>query len=154
VEAVTSHRVFAAEQGRLRTGAQSVDDLSGRAERALQQHLRRAKDALSRDRERLEAFRWERQVTERRERVSRAAKHLADLAEATLRGRREQLLRHAGTLEALSPLGVLARGYSLVWDAEGRRLLRSANDAEIGDAISITLHDGRLRAAVTAKEPR
>jgi exodeoxyribonuclease VII large subunit len=154
VEAVTSHRVFSAERGRLRTSAQRVDDLAGRAERALHHHVRRAQEALRRERDRLEAFRWERQVAERRERVGRAALRLAALAEDRLHRARAEWHRHAGKLEALSPLGVLARGYSLVWDADGRRLLRSAQDVTVGDSVSITLHDGRLRAAVTATEPR
>jgi exodeoxyribonuclease VII large subunit len=154
VEAVTSHRVFSAERGRLRTSAQRLDDLAGRAERALHHHVRRAQEALRRERDRLEAFRWERQVAERRERVGRAALRLAALAEDRLHRARAEWHRHAGKLEALSPLGVLARGYSLVWDADGRRLLRSAQDVAVGDSVSITLHDGRLRAAVTATESR
>jgi exodeoxyribonuclease VII large subunit len=55
-------------------------------------------------------------------------------------------------LETLSPLAVLSRGYALVWDATERRLLRSPDDVNVGDALRIRLHGGRLGATVTAKE--
>jgi exodeoxyribonuclease VII large subunit len=151
VEAVTSHRVFAAERGRLRNGAQRIDDLTHRAERALRQGLLRAKDALHRRQDRLEAFRFERQVKERRDRVSRAGERLAVLAASKLARNRGELARHAGRLEALSPLGVLARGYALVWDASGARLLRSAGAVQPGDAVSVRLHDGGFQATVTRR---
>jgi exodeoxyribonuclease VII large subunit len=151
VEAVTSHRVFAAERGRLRNGAQRIDDLTHRAERALRQGLLRAKDALHRRQDRLEAFRFERQVKERRDRVSRAGERLAVLAASKLARHRGELARHAGRLEALSPLGVLARGYALVWDASGARLLRSAGAVQPGDAVSVRLHDGGFQATVTRR---
>jgi exodeoxyribonuclease VII large subunit len=57
-----------------------------------------------------------------------------------------------GQLGSLSPLGVLSRGYALVWDASGERLLRSAGDAAIGEEVRIRLHEGTLLAAVRGKE--
>jgi exonuclease VII large subunit len=48
---------------------------------------------------------------------------------------------------------VLARGYALVWDAEGRRLLRDAADVAVGDGLRIRLRQGALAATVTGKEP-
>jgi exodeoxyribonuclease VII large subunit len=55
-------------------------------------------------------------------------------------------------LQSLSPLGVLSRGYALVWDAEGRRLLRRAEDVGVGDGLRVRLHEGALRATVVARE--
>src|SRR5262245_37932509 len=60
VDAVRSHRVFAAEQGRLKTYAQRVDDLARRAELGAQRRLDQARDRRRRVSERLEAFRWDR----------------------------------------------------------------------------------------------
>jgi len=57
-------------------------------------------------------------------------------------------LQHAGLrLEALSPLRVLERGYALVSTAGGR-LLRSAADAAVGEAITARLARGSVRATV------
>jgi exodeoxyribonuclease VII large subunit len=152
VAAVTSHRVFEAERGRIRNHAQRVDDLAHRTGRGLLQQLERAKAGLRRRAERLEAFRFERQLAERRARMARSH----DRLEARLRGDFEQrkgtLGRLAGMLDSLSPLAVLSRGYALVWDAEGRRLLRRADDVAVGDGLRVRLLEGSLRASVTAKE--
>jgi exodeoxyribonuclease VII large subunit len=152
VMAVTSHRVFEAERGRLRTHAQRVDELSGRAERAAGHRLARGRESLRRLHDRLEAFRLDRQIEARRERLSATEARLRALFVRGLDGRRGALTGLAGKLQALSPLAVLGRGYSLVWDASGRGLLRRAADAALGDEVKIRLHEGALRATVTAKE--
>jgi exodeoxyribonuclease VII large subunit len=153
VTAVTSHRVFAAEQGRLRTYSQRIDDLVRRSETATSHRLLRSSDGLRRLRERLEAFRLDRQLLARRERLAASAERLRALFTRRLEARRAALSGLIGKLDTLSPLAVLSRGYALVWDASGRHLLRRAGDASVGDAVRIRLHEGLLRAAITGKEP-
>ena len=152
VEAVTSHRVFAAERGRLRTHAQRVDDLTRRTDTALSHRLDQSRDRVRRVQDRLEAFRWDRQVGDLRKRVERASARLGVLIASKLSSRRAELSRHAEKLGTLSPLAVLGRGYALVWEASGQRLVRAADQVRVGDALQIRLHDGRLTANVTSKE--
>ena len=151
VASVTSHRVFAAERGRIRGQAQRVDDLARRAETGLVRQVERARDRLRRGRERAEAFRWDRQIAARRERLAAGRERLRALARADMNARRAALGRGAAQLESLSPLSVLSRGYALVWDARGR-LLRDPDAVAPGDALAIRVHGGRLRAAVTGKD--
>ncbi len=55
-------------------------------------------------------------------------------------------------LQALSPLGILARGYAIaIHDMSGKVLL-NADKAEVGDAVSVRLHQGSLRTRVEQKE--
>lgn len=61
---------------------------------------------------------------------------------------RQRFVAQVSKLDALSPLKVLTRGYALVSDAGGQ-LLRSAADAQPGDAITVRFSDGTLRANVT-----
>lgn len=49
----------------------------------------------------------------------------------------------AGRLDALSPLTVLARGYAVAQDEEGR-LLRSVKGLEPGDRVKVTLSEGKF----------
>jgi exodeoxyribonuclease VII large subunit len=65
-----------------------------------------------------------------------------------LDGRRQHLARLAASLDALSPLSVLARGYSLTFKADGTTLLRSADEVKAGDLIQTRLASGRLISRV------
>jgi len=55
----------------------------------------------------------------------------------------------AGRLDSLSPLAVLARGYSLTRTPEGT-IVRAARQVRPGDAVEVLLHEGRLDCRVTA----
>ncbi|MBR6084960.1 MAG: exodeoxyribonuclease VII large subunit [Spirochaetales bacterium] len=58
---------------------------------------------------------------------------------------RSELLRHK--IEALSPLAVLQRGYSIVTDIDGKTL-KTIDQVKSGDNITIKLSDGRILADV------
>jgi exodeoxyribonuclease VII large subunit len=67
--------------------------------------------------------------------------------------RREEALRlAAGRLEALSPLKVLGRGFSVTLDAKGN-VLRDAADVSVGDEIRTQLQTGSLHSKITATDP-
>ena len=68
---------------------------------------------------------------------------------AAYRGRTGRL---AASLDALSPLKVLGRGYAIV--RLGERVLTSAEQVELGDRVHIRVADGSLTATVTAKEKK
>ena len=91
----------------------------------------------------------DRLVPELRQRVDDLERRAADGMRRTLEKERELLGAHAARLDALSPLAVLARGYSVV-RREGATLRRAA-DAQVGDDLRITLQDGDLDAKVTRK---
>lgn len=67
----------------------------------------------------------------------------------------DQMLRNMGEkkkrLDALSPEQLLARGYSLTRDEQGR-ILRSADDVQAGQTIFTQLAKGELASVVTMKE--
>jgi exodeoxyribonuclease VII large subunit len=55
------------------------------------------------------------------------------------------------SLDALSPLAVLKRGYALAQDEQGR-LLRDARRVRVGDAVRLRLAEGALRCRVEETE--
>ncbi|MCL2530442.1 MAG: exodeoxyribonuclease VII large subunit [Coriobacteriia bacterium] len=57
----------------------------------------------------------------------------------------------AASMESLSPLAVLKRGYALSYD-EQNRLLRSVDEITPGKHIRVRLADGSIHAQVTAQE--
>ena len=152
VQAATQHRVFAAERGRIMSHAQRVDDLARRAETALLRRRERGHDAWRRLGERLEAFRWDRQIASHRERVGRHADRLQALLRAAVDARRGAFSRLAGKIESLSPLAVLGRGYALVWSDKTGRLVRDPAEVALGDTLRLRVSGGELAARVTSIE--
>lgn len=55
-----------------------------------------------------------------------------------------QISRLAAQLDSLSPLGVLARGYSVTRLPESKQLVRDASQVAAGDRIETRLHTGTL----------
>lgn len=72
---------------------------------------------------------------------------LSSLADAYINRNKTQLSAIAGKLDALSPLGVIARGYSLAQN--GDKVVTSVKNIKIGDEISVKLSDGTFTANVT-----
>jgi exodeoxyribonuclease VII large subunit len=56
------------------------------------------------------------------------------------------------SLEALSPVAILNRGYALVFNLNGQ-LVKDAAQLQPGDELSARLARGRVRARVTGTEP-
>jgi exodeoxyribonuclease VII large subunit len=64
--------------------------------------------------------------------------------------RRDNLASRVGTLEAVSPLSVLSRGYAIAFSLRGgrRRPLHDSMNVAIGEAIEVQLKKGRLECTV------
>ncbi|WP_411343016.1 exodeoxyribonuclease VII large subunit [Paenibacillus sp. WLX1005] len=84
------------------------------------------------------------------------AKRRTDSARRQLELRMQQILRQKQQklgfglkqLDALSPLKVMARGYSLVYDEPEQQLIKSVNQVAPGDMIKVNLEDGQLHCNV------
>ncbi len=63
---------------------------------------------------------------------------------AILTGWGQSLQQNAGALHALSPLAILARGYSITRRWPQMQLLRKADDVAPGDAVHIRLASGDI----------
>ena len=83
-----------------------------------------------------------------REAVSRSAARLVEVAPRLLRPAESTLARLAASLDALSPLSVLARGYAIARDARGH-VLKDASGVRAGDEVRVLLGEGSFDATVT-----
>jgi exodeoxyribonuclease VII large subunit len=79
------------------------------------------------------------------ERLERSGRRLLELARRSLETRATRRDGVAGRLHALSPLGVLQRGYAVPLDAENR-VLRRVTDFEVGEAFRLRVADGEVEA--------
>ena len=74
-------------------------------------------------------------------------KNLASLAERQVAQRRQRFAALCASLDAMSPLRVLARGYAVARTADGT-VLRSAREVSAGDTVGVTLGQGSLVCTV------
>ena len=82
-----------------------------------------------------------------RERLGKLASALPRSGAMAIRQRRERLNALAASLDALSPLKVLGRGYAIAQRADGRAVV-SAGDVAPDDLLKLTLADGSVDCRV------
>jgi exodeoxyribonuclease VII large subunit len=123
-------RLREAVEHRLALAKRTLDQLAARP--ALRQPLRRVRDL-------------EQRLDDTAGRLLRAAKVRLVLAS-------EKLAALAAQLETLSPLNVLARGYSLTRTADGR-LVRSAAEVQPGDELVTRVASGEIVSRVERMSP-
>ncbi len=86
-------------------------------------------------------------VDQRREDLDRLSRDLTGAQERILGEKKREYVRLAASLDAMSPLKVLARGFSVTTDQNGE-ILRDASAVEIGDAVHIRMERGGLDCRV------
>ncbi len=82
-------------------------------------------------------------VSDRRVHLERQKARLEYTVNAALSGKRKDMARLAAGLDALSPLKVLSRGYSIAKGPKG--IVKSVKDVEPGDSLELRLSDGAVR---------
>jgi exodeoxyribonuclease VII large subunit len=134
---------------RLAQHAQRLDDLEQRMRLALRAGVVRRQHAL----ESLATRLWRENPRHRLEALCAQAaslrQRLSAAALATVGAFEQRLALASRTLDAVSPLATLARGFAVVSRAGDGRLLRDAADAPAGTDIEARLARGTLRARVT-----
>lgn len=131
---------------RLERRAERLERTRERMGNALLARLRSAERRLQAASARL-APGLERQVRRPRERLAVVAGRLRPAFDRRLATRKADTARLAASLNALSPLRVLGRGYAVPRDAEGR-LLRRVADFEPGTPFTLSVSDGAISARV------
>ncbi|BFH69413.1 MAG: exodeoxyribonuclease VII large subunit [Paenibacillus dendritiformis] len=84
------------------------------------------------------------QVRSARERLNGIERQLHRAMAMQMNERRLKLGAHLKHLDALSPLKIMARGYSLVYDEREENIIRTIRDVQLGDVVRVKLNDGQL----------
>jgi exodeoxyribonuclease VII large subunit len=92
-------------------------------------------------------------LREARARLDQLAERARSALRRNLDDRSHLLSRLSASLEALSPLSVLARGYSLTFRADGQTLVRSADEVHEGDLLVTRLPSGQVVSRVIPPPP-
>jgi exodeoxyribonuclease VII large subunit len=130
---------------------QWLDELSLRLERRVGRDVARHRARVESLRARLSARHPRTVVANAKAELGPLSARLSSAMELRLRRDASAIASLATELDALSPLAVLSRGYAIATREDGRAV-RAATDVAPGDAISVRVHRGRLRATVTSTE--
>ncbi|MCC7474684.1 MAG: exodeoxyribonuclease VII large subunit [Pirellulales bacterium] len=87
-------------------------------------------------------------VHDRARRLDELATHADRTLRRFLQERESGLARMAGKMESLSPLAVLARGYTMTRNATTGRAVRNATDLQVGQSIITTYAAGQTVSTV------
>ena len=148
--AAMSHGFDEVMQG-LRDARRKVDEAAHRLETLVTRAMQRARRRSDSVTCRLSPIRLGARVAAARTRFSVlcAARDVA--ITSCLDDERAKLMVAVASLDALSPLAVLKRGYALAQDEHGR-LLRDAHPVRVGDVVRLRLAEGALRCRVEETE--
>jgi exodeoxyribonuclease VII large subunit len=128
---------------------QRLDESVERARRVLTRRLTAARAELSACDVRLHRAHPQRRIVEQRAALAAARHRLEAAIRPALVARRHAVEAACGKLEALSPVRVLERGFSLTQRADGR-LVTNAADLAAGERVHVRLREGAFDATVDA----
>ena len=124
-----------------------LDTLSARMEQSAQKRvkaLRERYEALARSRVLRDPMAF---IDDKRLLLDYTQRKLSALAQAQTAQRAQRFASLAASLDALSPLKVLGRGYAVARDENGT-ILRAAEEASVGERIEVLLGQGSLMCTV------
>jgi exodeoxyribonuclease VII large subunit len=151
VDRISTHQAFGAVIHGIETRSQRVDESVHRARFHMDRRLSRLRQHLQGLSARLSERRVDRRLGEARTRLAQLVARLEAAERSRIHRGRRAFAEVASKLDALSPLGVLGRGYSLAWSAQGK-LLRSSDEVSVGDAVRVDLARGRLLCRVEKRD--
>lgn len=130
--------------------------LSGAGVR-MEQSLRRNVEQKRRELERLSRSRVLQQpetyFRDRRMQLDYQEQRMSHGLYQTLAKEKQRLARMAASLDALSPLKVMGRGYSIAMNEEGR-VLTSVQEIDCGEVLDLRMQDGMLTCRVEERKCR
>ena len=131
--------------------AELISGYSIREDQAMRKKLAQLSDRLESFRTRQVIVNPTAQFDNRRLELDRVRERMISAEERKLHGCRQGFISLAASLDAMSPLRVLTRGYAIA-STDGGSCVKSVNDISVGDRISLSLSDGRAECLVEKTE--
>jgi len=89
-----------------------------------------------------------RKLSELASRIDIARRSLERSMSGAVTAKQQQLIDLARTLNAVSPLQTIGRGYAVITSADSGDVISSVSQVEAGDSVSAQLKDGKLDCTV------
>ncbi|WP_232696102.1 exodeoxyribonuclease VII large subunit [Brevibacillus daliensis] len=129
---------------------QRIDELSMRLGSLTRQSVNKKRDQHQHLKSRLQQVKIKKRVQEQRQEVERNRERLGRSMKLRITHDRRECLSLLQQLDALSPLKVMQRGFTLVYQEE--KLIKSVEGIEPGEKLMIRLTDGIIHSTVTETE--
>lgn len=136
----------------LQEPAQRLDRLREQLAFRLRERVASSREAAMKLERKLSAHNPRQQLDFAARRVGVARHQLLQSMQAISRQTRQRWTAQLRQLDALSPLKVMQRGYSLVYEEQGNELIKSIGQVQPGDMVRVRLIDGRLDCHVWGME--
>ena len=122
---------------RLKNGIKTLFDAK---RSALREEIRAMKDPATR-------------INEYIQRIDDLSIRLTGSINRYLDGLKKRIGAEAGKLNALSPLAILSRGYSIAMKLPEMQIIKDVKEVQEGDEVNIRLHKGNLICVVSKRNP-
>ena len=149
---LAQHGAFRGMMDGIHRGQQKLDERRFRLEKAERQLLEQCRRHLEAASAVVRHYDARQRLASVRQQLESQIANLSAAMRARLLADRAALARQTASLEALSPVAILNRGYALVFDAKGQ-LVKDAERLAVGDEVSARLARGKVQARVTGREP-
>ena len=153
LQALASHRALSTPKHHVAMRLQRLDELQLRLDDTANALIADRVSDLTLMSVRLRHVGPERRITTANESLRQHQRALDRAINHRLQAGQERLISTVARLDALSPLAVISRGYSVVRTADGA-LVRRTDQVSTGTTIEARMPDGWLTATVIAKRPQ
>ena len=146
LESLASSYAMRQPRRRVEEAAQRLDTLQLRMRNAMRQMLQVRREQYGRLGDRLRRYRLSGQADLQRKRIASLRVSLDERMRMHLARKQQAFASRVAQLDALSPLKVMQRGYSLVY--KGEQLIKSVERIDRQDMLMVRLSDGSIMARV------
>ena len=148
---LTSSYVFRQPQRLYESYVQNVDQLKQALDRLMQTTIVEKKQTLQMNSLQLQANHPKKLVKEKKDAHALLDENLYKEMKQYMEQKEKDFMYTVQSLDYLSPMKIMNRGYSYVTNPEGK-VVKDVLQVKVGDTIDIHLHQGHLQAEITKKE--
>ncbi len=152
LESKVNRSVFKDPKARLYQYTQRLDYLETRLEHTMHKMLENRDRRLGEAKLQLKSCHPSHKLSKLNERLALLVRDSCTRISQHVKIQEQLYQRHVAQLDALSPLKVMQRGYSLVYRFDNDQLVKSTRQMRAGDLIKVRLADGQLKCQVWKSE--
>lgn len=151
LENIKENRIFREPKKIFYEPRQRLDYLALELERNARQLVETQKSRFANLSRSLELLSPRQRLRALRDRIADFSKAVMEKTGRVIRDKHGMLEKEASRLDALSPLAVLSRGFSIC-RAPDKKIIRESGQVEVGDPVNLLLHKGELLCRVEGKK--